>query len=55
MAANTHAYTTAALTAFAVEAGLIRPIPRMTGAYVVSRRVNARTFGEKFARWVNGE
>jgi hypothetical protein len=40
-----------AVAAFAVEAGLLRPIPRL-GGYSVTRKVNARTFGRKFAEWV---
>lgn len=39
------------VAAYAVEAGLLRPIPKL-GGYVVSRKVNARIFGEKFAKWV---
>lgn len=41
----------AKVAAFAVEAGLLRPIPRL-GGYSVSRKVNARVFGRKFADWV---
>ena len=41
----------AAVTAFAVEAGLLSPIPRI-GGYTVTKRVNARTFGRRFAEWV---
>ena len=41
----------AAVTAFAVEAGLLRPIPRL-GGFSVTHKVNARTFGRKFAEWV---
>jgi len=41
----------AAVVAFAIEAGLLRPIPRL-GGYAVNRRVNARVFGEEFAAWV---
>lgn len=40
----------AAVTAYAVEAGLLRPIPRL-GGYTVSRKVNADVFGSKFAEW----
>jgi hypothetical protein len=40
-----------AVASFAVEAGLLKPIPRL-GGYSVSRKVNARVFGEKFAKWV---
>jgi hypothetical protein len=39
------------VTAYAVEAGLLRPIPRL-GGYTVAKRVNARVFGEQFAEWV---
>lgn len=41
----------AEVAAFAVEAGLLRPIPRL-GGYSVTRKVNASTFGRKFAEWV---
>lgn len=41
----------AQVAAFAVNAGLLRPIPRL-GGYTVSRKVNARIFGDKFAKWV---
>ena len=53
LVAGSHDVDAAHVTAFAVEAGLLKPIPRMTGAYVVSRKVTARTFGEKFARWMD--
>ena len=36
---------------FAVESGLLRPIPRL-GGFTVARKVNARVFGDKFAKWV---
>ena len=39
------------VTAFAVQTGLLRPIPRL-GGYTVTHKVNARTFGVKFANWV---
>lgn len=39
------------VTDFAVASGLLRPIPRL-GGYSVTRKVNARTFGDKFAAWV---
>jgi hypothetical protein len=42
----------AQLAAFGVEAGLLKPIPRM-GGYVVTRRVNARVFGASFVRWLD--
>lgn len=42
------------VAAFAVESGLLRPIPRL-GGYTASRKVNARTFGDKFAAWMAGE
>jgi hypothetical protein len=29
----------------------MKPIPRL-GGYTVARKVNARVFGEKFAKWV---
>lgn len=53
LVAGGHDVDAAQVAAFAVEAGLLKPIPRMTGAYVVSRKVTARTFGEKFARWMD--
>ena len=40
----------ATVIAFAVESGLLRPIPRL-GGYTVSRKVNAEVFGETFAEW----
>lgn len=39
------------VTEFAVESGLLRPIPRL-GGYTVTRKVNAKVFGETFAQWV---
>lgn len=53
LVAGGHDVDATQVAAFAVEAGLLKPIPRMTGAYVVSRKVTARTFGEKFARWMD--
>ena len=53
LVADGHEVDAALVTSFAIEAGLLKPIPRMTGAYVVSRKVTARTFGEKFARWMD--
>lgn len=52
LAAGGHEVDAARVAIFAVEAGLLKPIPRI-GGYVVSRKVNARTFGEKFARWMD--
>ena len=52
LAAGGHEADATQVAAFAVEAGLLKPIPRL-GGYVVSRKVTARTFGEKFARWMD--
>jgi len=41
----------AAVTEFAVQFGLLSEIPRL-GGYTVTRKVNARVFGEAFAEWV---
>lgn len=46
-----YAVDAAAVVAFAVETGLLRPIPRL-GGFTVTRKVNARVFGETFAEWV---
>jgi len=51
LAEGGHAVDANAVAAFAVEAGLLKPIPRL-GGYTVARKVNARVFGEKFAKWV---
>ena len=51
LAEGGYAVEAAEVVAFAVEAGLLRPIPRL-GGYSVTRKVNARTFGRKFAEWV---
>lgn len=40
-----------AVVAFAVESGMLRPIPRL-GGFTVGRKVNAAVFGETFAEWV---
>jgi hypothetical protein len=40
----------ASVTTYAVEAGLLKPIPRL-GGYTASRTVNAETFGQDFADW----
>lgn len=39
---------------FALSEGLIRPIPRI-GGYTATRKVNADTFGERYAEWVAGQ
>lgn len=36
---------------YALQVGLLKPIPRL-GGYTVTRKVNARVFGERFAEWV---
>jgi hypothetical protein len=41
----------AAVVAYAVEVGLLRPIPRL-GGFTVGCKVNARVFGEGFAEWI---
>lgn len=47
-----HSVDAQAVASFAVEVGLLKPIPRL-GGYTVARKVNARVFGEKFAKWVS--
>ena len=51
LAAGGYSVDAAKVAEFAVVAGLLRPIPRL-GGYSVTKRVNARTFGRKFAEWV---
>lgn len=51
LASAGHTLDAQAVASFAVEVGLLKPIPRL-GGYSVARKVNARIFGEKFAKWV---
>lgn len=41
----------AEVIALALEAGLLREVPRL-GGYTASRKTNARVFGQRFAEWM---
>jgi hypothetical protein len=51
LAEGGHPVDAQAVATFAVEAGLLKPIPRL-GGFTVARKVNARVFGDKFAKWM---